>query len=142
MLIDSALDEVERRFGKPTLLVSGAAHGVDTEWVYRATKRWAGTKVMLCIPSAPYNDTIYQKLVDQGTPLHVKHAPEGSSKSDTYMLRNDLIQREADVLVAHPETSHEQLYSGTWATIRRFRKARKPILVSPQALGAFMRWER
>jgi len=142
MRIDDALDMVEERFGKPKLLVSGAAHGVDTEWIYRASDRWAGTKVMLCVPAAPYNDTIYNKLVHAGIPIHVKTAPQGYNRSVTYMKRNDLIQKSADVLVAHPESEFEQIYSGTWSTIRRFRKAQKPVLLSPDLDGVGAVWER
>lgn len=144
-VIDDALDEVELHFGRPGLLVSGAAHGVDTEWLYRALARWPRTPVMLCIPQAPYNDSIFSKLVNDGVPVRTKVAPDGTGHrghSDAYMKRNDLIQQEADVLVAHPESNKEQLYSGTWSTIRRFRKAHKPILISPDAPSAEMRWER
>lgn len=144
-LIDDALDEVERRFGPPELLVSGAAHGVDTEWIFKASTRWAGTMVLLCVPQAPYNDTIYQKLLQDGVLICVIGAPHGNGMrghSDAYMKRNDLIQESADVLVAHPESKIEQLYSGTWSTVRRFRKAKKPILIAPDVIGAKFLWER
>ena len=39
------------------------------------------------------------------------------------MLRNDLTVSYTDVLLAVPATSVEERRSGTWATVRRARKA-------------------
>jgi hypothetical protein len=49
-----------------------------------------------------------------------------------YMERNQHIVDCADVLIATPSTSVEQLRSGTWATIRRARRKEIPVyLVHP-----------
>lgn len=46
-----------------------------------------------------------------------------------YLARDDAIIAETDELLAAPSTAHERLQSGTWATIRRARKAAKPYEV-------------
>jgi len=46
-----------------------------------------------------------------------------------YLVRNQDIVNECDVLVATPKENNEVLRSGTWATIRRATKAKKPVLI-------------
>lgn len=46
-----------------------------------------------------------------------------------YMERNQKIVDAADVLIATPKSDSEELRSGTWATIRRARKAGKRVLI-------------
>lgn len=46
-----------------------------------------------------------------------------------YLVRNEDIVRECDVLVAAPNELTEQRRSGTWATIRYARKAGKPVVI-------------
>lgn len=48
-----------------------------------------------------------------------------------YMVRNDALVAACDVLLAFPKTSEEEQRSGTWATIRRARKAEKPVWMYP-----------
>lgn len=43
--------------------------------------------------------------------------------------RNTDIVNDCDILIATPKTYEEELRSGTWATIRRARKAGKPIAI-------------
>lgn len=50
-----------------------------------------------------------------------------------YLIRNGHIVAESDVLVATPQQADEQVRSGTWATVRRARKAGLPVvLVTPR----------
>ena len=50
-------------------------------------------------------------------------------KSYAYMTRNQHIVNEAEILVALPKNKDvEELRSGTWATVRRARKADVPII--------------
>lgn len=44
--------------------------------------------------------------------------PQGT----TYMQRNDRLVELSDQYIGFPDTPEEELYSGTWATIRRARK--------------------
>lgn len=44
-----------------------------------------------------------------------------------YLMRNQDIVDACDILIACPRTADEELRSGTWATFRRARKARKPV---------------
>ena len=44
-----------------------------------------------------------------------------------YLERNHVIVSETDKLIATPSSRHEQLRSGTWATIRYARKLNRPI---------------
>ncbi len=46
-----------------------------------------------------------------------------------YLDRNHNIVDSADVMLATPKTEHEELRSGTWATIRYARKKNKRIIV-------------
>lgn len=46
-----------------------------------------------------------------------------------YMRRNDDIIRDSNIMLATPEQFHEiPIGSGTWATIRHTKKAKKPII--------------
>lgn len=46
-----------------------------------------------------------------------------------YMVRNQRIVDETEQLIAAPFHEKEILRSGTWATIRRARRAKKPVLI-------------
>jgi hypothetical protein len=48
-----------------------------------------------------------------------------------YLKRNEDIVEEADIVVACPRQKVEVLRSGTWATIRRARKAGKLEIIFP-----------
>jgi len=48
-----------------------------------------------------------------------------------YLKRDDALVRYCNVLAAFPRTSNEERRSGTWATIRRARKAGRFIMVFP-----------
>lgn len=46
-----------------------------------------------------------------------------------YLDRNRDIARACDLLVACPRTGHEELRSGTWATVRYARAMGKPVII-------------
>lgn len=48
--------------------------------------------------------------------------------SDT-IIRNHAIANNVDLLIATPDTSKEQLRSGTWSTVRYARKIKKNLLI-------------
>ena len=72
------------------------------------------------------------------------HPPEDSKKRawcssshvfkpKPYLERNHDIVDATDVLIATPRTNHEELRSGTWATIRyAIKKEKKVIVIYPQ----------
>ncbi len=79
---------------------------------------------------------------DPGPPIKVVvHPPTDDSlrafntwydemrEAKPYLERNRDIVNECDVLVACPGEATEQLRSGTWATVRAGRKAKKQIVV-------------
>ena len=46
-----------------------------------------------------------------------------------YLVRNTIIVRSTECLIACPHSSREQLRSGTWATIRFARSIGRPVFV-------------
>ena len=46
-----------------------------------------------------------------------------------YLLRNQDIVDETDMLMAAPQTKEEQKKSGTWSTVRYARKKQKPLVL-------------
>ena len=58
-----------------------------------------------------------------------------------YLLRNGDIVDASEVMVATPGELSEQLRSGTWATIRRARRAERPmIIIYPDGTTMRERW--
>ena len=45
------------------------------------------------------------------------------------LVRNRNIVRAVDIMIAAPATDKEELRSGTWATVRYCRQARKPVIM-------------
>jgi hypothetical protein len=55
--------------------------------------------------------------------------------------RNQVIVNNSDVMIAAPREFAEELRSGTWATVRRTRKANKPlVIVWPNGKSTYERW--
>ncbi len=53
-------------------------------------------------------------------------------KPKPYLERNHDIVDSVDVLIATPKTNHEELRSGTWATIRyAIKRSKKVIVIYP-----------
>lgn len=129
-VIDLAL----RNLRGVTRFVSGAAVGIDTFAAEAALARFPDARHTLVVPAAPCNWVLAAEWLGRGG-TEVFHAPQGSSDADSYMLRNDELVAQADLLLAFPETQVEQLRSGTWATIRRARKAGVPVQIFPLGLA-------
>lgn len=78
--------------------------------------------------------------VDRGIPV-VGHPPLNTMKMailngflrleppQEYMVRNQDIVDAVDVMLATPKEFEEQLRSGTWSTIRKARRAGKPVWI-------------
>ena len=58
-----------------------------------------------------------------------------------YMARNQVIVDESQIMIATPGEFEEQLRSGTWSTVRRARKAGRPLLlIWPDGTTSVERW--
>jgi hypothetical protein len=141
MLIPAGFEAIEARFGEPAWIVSGCALGIDTMWIVLAKERWTRARILLIVPQAYHNEALvkeFRRLYPRE--LDVLNAPGAPSAAQAYMARNDMLANIANVVAAHPAESVEKVRSGTWATIRRFRKLNKPIYIEPLD-GAGGRWE-
>lgn len=113
---------------KADRFVSGAAQGVDTSailqaWGYHAGER--GAEARLVVPEGcAYNVRLVNYFRGRQD-VAIEFVYGG------YMKRNDRLVELADTLVAFPRTRQEVLRSGTWATIRRARKAGIPVELYP-----------
>jgi len=112
-----------------TEFTTGAAVGVDTTAHYVARLEHPNAYHRLCIPAAPHNASLYKD--DENSRVILEYAPKGRSRSESYMLRNDRVVAHADILLAFPETSSEELRSGTWATVRRALNAGIGVQITP-----------
>lgn len=144
-LIEQSLEVIEAKFGVPSLLVTGSAHGVDTIWIQMAAARWRRTAIMLIAPDAPHNEDLYHLLRAMHNGRSIARTrllvmPRAPNNAAAYMQRNDQVQHHADVLSAHPKQRTEVIRSGSWATIRRFRKRDKPVWLSPVHPDAEAGW--
>jgi hypothetical protein len=137
--VSRELTELEMQFITATIMrlpdctefTTGAATGVDT------IAFWVGTKFLpgynrICIPAARHNDRLVNGWLPPDT--ITEECERGSTASESYMNRNDRLVYHADTLLAFPETPTEALRSGTWATLRRARKAGLVILIRPLSL--------
>lgn len=116
--VEAITRDFEKRINADDCVVSGAAFGVDT--IGAKAAKPCGAKLCLTIPKGKWHN---QSLV----PL----ADEIIEVDGGYMARNDATADEASCLIAYPPTGTEELRSGTWATIRRFKKRDKPVTIVP-----------
>jgi predicted Rossmann fold nucleotide-binding protein DprA/Smf involved in DNA uptake len=121
------------RGGKPTAIMTGCAYGIDTDVLRAALELWRGVKVIFAVPDAPHNvamvNMIQANYMAQMTEHFIKCADPSVGKR--YMARNDWMAEHATCLASFPHTSKEQIRSGTWSTIRRFRKRDKEVYIFP-----------
>ena len=127
-------------WGPPTYLMSGCAFGIDTDAIMAFLKIFPAIKrVYLVVPGAPYNVAWVNECLGIHSPMErtavtVHRMPVRTQPiAKAYMARNDYVAEHADKLVAFPHQAEEQLRSGTWATVRRFEKLDKPVIVRPTA---------
>lgn len=114
--------------------MTGCAYGVDTETIAVATKLWPGIKIICAVPQAPHNSSMVAFLAAtyEGEVQVLQTAPKGRD-SNAYMARNTFMSERADELAAFPPDGNEELRSGTWSTIRRFKTRNKPAHIFPFA---------
>jgi predicted Rossmann fold nucleotide-binding protein DprA/Smf involved in DNA uptake len=128
----SLLEVATKRGERPEYIMTGCAYGIDTYVPYAAIEIWPKIKVICVIPAAPHNDEFVRDIIQRsGTELVHMYAYEGMTNTERYMDRNDELAKRADELAAFPHTKSEVIRSGTWATVRRFRKLNKPVHIFP-----------
>lgn len=111
-------------------LASGVAFGADTEALIAVWGLIPFKNMLLCVPgTCNHNRTIVEKAKAVGAQEFI--VPNQHTVSATYMARNDLTITKLDILLAFPMTNEEEVRSGTWATIRRARKAGKKVRYYP-----------
>lgn len=112
----------------PTGFVTGAAYGVDTIAYEESVRFFPDAAHTVCAPAGKWHN---RELVD----LALERGHEVIMVPGGYMARNDALIARCDRLVAFPPTMVEVVRggdgAGTWATIRRARKAKKPIQYWP-----------
>lgn len=109
--------------------VSGAAYGVDTAAGLAAAELFPDAMHRVYVPQAWHNEAAVAQLRERGAEvIEVAPGPNGP-----YMARNDAMvaDRAVEQLVGFPHTAAERLRSGTWATIRRARKAGLRVVLHP-----------
>jgi hypothetical protein len=114
--------------------ISGAAYGVDTAAALAAMELHPAAEHRIYVPAAWHNAAAVEELRDRGaTVIAVDRA---DSTAASYMARNERMVAECTALIGFPYTLTEELRSGTWATIRRARRARRGIRLFPLREGA------
>jgi predicted Rossmann fold nucleotide-binding protein DprA/Smf involved in DNA uptake len=103
-------------------LVVGGADGADIIIAQMAIRR--GFKVHAVLPQASFHPHARHYSTS------FEYAAMGHNDTDSYMNRNDLLVLRSDRLIAFPDTAYPSR-SGTWATIRRARKAGKHVELHP-----------
>jgi hypothetical protein len=106
---------------------TGAAYGIDTIAFWAAISYDNSAVHRICYPAGEwYNRELLARIRAKDGPGAVLESVSGG-----YMKRNDRLVDGASMLLAFPETPEEQRRSGTWATIRRARKAGVEVRLYP-----------
>lgn len=93
-------------------LRTGAAHGIDSIAFFVGIGLFPRATQHVFVPQGlRYNQDLVGYAREQQ--CNITGVPGG------YLKRDDALVEGADLLLAFPETMHEKLRSGTWATIRR-----------------------
>jgi hypothetical protein len=106
-----------------TEFTTGGARGVDTAAAFLAQAVHPLAKHRVLLPDQPYHPV--WDTPGSARDFEVKRISGG------YMARNDALVACADILIAFPERPDEEVRSGTWATVRRARKAGITVVLAP-----------
>ena len=103
----------------PARAIHGGATGADEEF----------DAFLISAGMNPQDIDVYPASVDRW--LKWTDAGRTTYAVDEPLLRNRIIARRCDYLIAAPATAGEVVRSGTWATIRYARRpiARRPIVI-------------
>jgi len=103
-----------------------------------------------CIGADAQAHDIVDALPDRRIIIHPPSDPkyrafkEGDEVRDeaSYLERNtDIVDEGEDLLIACPKEGQEVLRSGTWSTIRRGRKAGRPVVIIYPDGNMYKSWE-
>ena len=130
LLVHEALQRIE----PADVYISGAAFGVDTAAALAAIDLYPEAEHRVYVPAAPHNRELVALLRARGAV--VLFAPAERSNAASYMARSDWMVADCTTLTGFPYTLVEELCSGTWATIRRARKAGRGVRLLPLREGA------
>ncbi len=100
-------------------LITGGAYGVDTQAAYAGYLYHRNCHRLIYIPKGKWHNPV---TYEYGEVFPV---------AGGYMARNQAIADDCDILLAFPQTADEQWRSGTWATVRKARKANKEVIILP-----------
>lgn len=114
------------------LWVTGAAFGADVAAAWAALESHRDAEHLICVPAAPHDDESVEQLAAEGA-LEYPVPPVRGGYPEQYMERNDEMVRRATggACLAFPRTRREVQRSGSWATIRRARKAGLEVILRP-----------
>lgn len=105
-----------------TEFTSGCAYGADTIAVFAAECAEVPL-IRLTLPTATWHNEVLAARAEACS-WEIVRVFQGRWAAETYMRRNSVTVSFADVLLAFPDSATEEWAgSGTWATIRRARKA-------------------
>lgn len=119
LIVERALKSIP---GAPAEFTTGGADGVDTFAAELGFQlyRHRTSIFRLCYPEGFYYNKATRRYANLIVPV-----PGG------YLKRDDALVEFCTTLAAFPRSSEEYLRSGTWATVRRARKAKRIIMVFP-----------
>lgn len=139
----SLINDVIGKLTDATEFTSGCAHGVDSAAFHVAVLAHPMARHRLVIPAARCNEAaLLESVQTHDRVVILEYAQMGATNGESYMLRNDRLVAHADILLAFPETNAQQLRSGTWATIRRARRAGIGIQIHPLSAAGSRRLKR
>ena len=120
---------------EPTHIITGAAKGVDTLAALECLKRFPNSKHTLFVPNYRHNEELVElfSAISDYAPGWVKVVVMPSMTDP--LDRNQAMIDNCDVLIACPRTHREVDRSGTWATVRRGRRADRTICYFPLLRG-------
>jgi hypothetical protein len=125
------------RLAPADVYISGAAFGVETVCALAAMELYPDAQHRVYVPAAPHNRGALALLRARGAVILL--APSGGSEAASYIARDDWMLADCTALTGFPYTPVEELRSGSWATIRRARKAGRDVRLLPLREGACSR---
>jgi hypothetical protein len=122
------------RIAPADVYISGAAFGADTAAGLAAMEFHPEAEHRVYIPVARHNTDVVAAMRRRGAVI--VQVPAAGSVAASYLERDDWMVAECTALAGFPYTLEEELRSGTWATIRRARRARRGVRLFPLREGA------
>lgn len=123
----SQYTEVSRQFleFQPDILLNGGAVGADEQvicWLVSNRTLMKPKMKVEVYPASDPRERYWDRYLNQGLIETIWPVLKP-------LERNRVIAERCDRLIAAPDSYHEELRSGTWATIRYAKKAEKPVTI-------------